>query len=800
MKKGTTAIGGVFNGTTEIAKIMKNNVVVYENAQTLTAQGTPPLTFTHSLNKNALGYQVYGNSKQGNLPNGYTQLEYIATSSSDTVNAYIDTGLYANPNLRINTEVEFIAAKGQASIFRSGADFWAGVYLNSSLKFAYTYRDDAGNYTATSITAANGTRYNIDFDGKQKTLKINNNTITISGSPATKTSTKTLPLLGRIGGDGASVYSDFYGKLYYAKIYDNDILVRDFIPCKNSSNVIGMYDTVNDVFYRNAGTGNFVAGAEMPNVNNPLEIESVGTHTNNYFDTKKVSRYNYDVTIGDDSLTVVSGYQIIVNFKPYDLKPNTTYTLKYHLSRTQAVSNVQGRFRFAKDDGSTSIAVINNSDASSLELDLIGTFTTPSDIREYRKLWLYSGSSATTKFENIQLVEGTYTLQTMPDYESYGYKIPVTVNPNYELPKGYTQLDYIQSTGTQYIDTGVKPVNASYEITMSNPTATVTVGTYAAGVYSTPIIMLYFQTTSNIIRTNVNGVISDAIPLYNGLTTAKYDNTTGIFSYNGQQSQKEPQTFSSNDNFYLFAANNSGTPYHLERIQTLRIHSAKLWNNNILVRNMIPCKNSNNEVGMYDTVNKEFYPNAGTGNFVEGNILTTTTNIYLREPLRKLDDYTDYIDLETQKVYRNVAQQYYDGYSNSVTRETTRYTDYSRYTLSTFSPANAQTGASEELCNYCPQGTTPNKFYIGYNNAGFLYLADTLIGVTSEDAASDRIAKANNWLKTLIPVLYITYPRNTTSEESITLPDILLNKGTNIISIDTNINASNLWIKYKGKE
>ena len=352
--------------------------------------------------------------------------------------------------------------------------------------------------------------------------------------------------------------------------------------------------------------------SNTPSESTPIEVQTVGTHTNNYFDTKKVSRYNSDITIGDDSLSVVSGYQVIVNFKPYDLKPNTTYTLKYHLSRTQAVSNVQGRFRFAKDDGATAISVIDYSDATSLEKDLIGTFTTPSDIREYRKLWLYSGSSATTSFQNIQLVEGTYTLQTMPDYESYGYNIPI-------------------------------------KITDSN---------------------------SNITR----------------------------------------------------------------------------------------------------------------------------TNIYLREPLRKLDNYTDYIDFENQKVYRNAAQQYYDGYSNSVTRETTRYTDYSRYTLSTFSPANAQTGASEELCNYCPQGNTPNKFYVGYNNAGFLYLSDTLIGATSEDTSSSRIAKANNWLKTLIPVLYIVYPRSATAEESITLPDILLNKGTNIIEVDTTTTPSNMWIKYKGKQ
>ena len=38
------------------------------------------------------------------------------------------------------------------------------------------------------------------------------------------------------------------------------------IPCKNPSNEIGMYDLVNDVFYSNAGTGSFIAGAEVETV------------------------------------------------------------------------------------------------------------------------------------------------------------------------------------------------------------------------------------------------------------------------------------------------------------------------------------------------------------------------------------------------------------------------------------------------------------------------------------------------------------------------------------------------------
>lgn len=37
------------------------------------------------------------------------------------------------------------------------------------------------------------------------------------------------------------------------------------------------------------------------------------------------------------------------------------------------------------------------------------------------------------------------------------------------------------------------------------------------------------------------------------------------------------------------------------------------------------------------------------------------------------------------------------------------------------------------------------------------------------------------------------------TEETIELPDILLNAGTNIVDVETSLTPSNLWIKYKGK-
>lgn len=52
--------------------------------------------------------------------------------------------------------------------------------------------------------------------------------------------------------------------IYYTRLYNNDALIGDFIPCyRKSDNEIGMYDLVTNTFYTNAGTGTFTKGPDV---------------------------------------------------------------------------------------------------------------------------------------------------------------------------------------------------------------------------------------------------------------------------------------------------------------------------------------------------------------------------------------------------------------------------------------------------------------------------------------------------------------------------------------------------------
>ena len=53
-------------------------------------------------------------------------------------------------------------------------------------------------------------------------------------------------------------------KVYRLKLYENNVLVREYVPCyRISDNVIGLYDSVNKVFYQNNGTGSFNKGSDI---------------------------------------------------------------------------------------------------------------------------------------------------------------------------------------------------------------------------------------------------------------------------------------------------------------------------------------------------------------------------------------------------------------------------------------------------------------------------------------------------------------------------------------------------------
>lgn len=203
--------------------------------------------------------RVYG-GKKGLLPSGYKQLEYIENTS----NAYIDTGVkYYNAN---STEVilngEFTNKASNLSQFicmigGSNKHCWFGNYTSK-----YYCYGQSNTFYNTNMPLTAKRPISATIKGNKFTIK--NSERQFSGSNTTNTVCDGINLpLGARYGERGNLISVALCILYNVKIVINDVLTRDFIPCKNPQNIVGMYDIVNGVFYSSPDGTAFVAGPEV---------------------------------------------------------------------------------------------------------------------------------------------------------------------------------------------------------------------------------------------------------------------------------------------------------------------------------------------------------------------------------------------------------------------------------------------------------------------------------------------------------------------------------------------------------
>lgn len=210
--------------------------------------------------------KFYGNSGSGvllggpqkvSLPEGYTQLEYIQSSGTQRV----DTGFKPNQDSRVLIDAEILSGNTGTdhhigSVF-SNSQYWT-LRLRSG-RDGYAARYDGRALTNISHTGAVFARH--WFDQNKNKVQVDGGTVT-TFTAATWSATANLPIFCYTSG-GTSFTGYISMRLRAHQIHDGDTLVRNFIPCKNASGAVGLYDTVGAEFYPNAGTGSFTAGSAV---------------------------------------------------------------------------------------------------------------------------------------------------------------------------------------------------------------------------------------------------------------------------------------------------------------------------------------------------------------------------------------------------------------------------------------------------------------------------------------------------------------------------------------------------------
>ena len=192
------------------------------------------------------------------------------------------------------------------------------------------------------------------------------------------------------------------------------------------------------------------------------------------------------------------------------------------------------------------------------------------------------------------------------------------------------EVEYLESTGTQWIDTRANAnSNLSVEIKMANVGTPWNNVNPTGAVLSEPLCRHHINFPTDYVVTYYFGkndacrIKSKYMPADAEIFTFKVDAISKKFMLGTVIGTFPNDTFDTGLSYWLFGRNGTTPP----SIGSLRIYSAKLWDGNILARDFIPVRFTNErgetEGAMYDRVSGQLFHNAGTGAFIIGPNKTT---------------------------------------------------------------------------------------------------------------------------------------------------------------------------------
>ena len=246
----------------------------------------------------------------------------------------------------------------------------------------------------------------------------------------------------------------------------------------------------------------------------------------------------------------------------------------------------------------------------------------------------WSNGTTSTLADTDYTLSGTLTEGTSTITVAYGGQtdtFTVTVSHLSILPSGYQEVEYIKSTGTQYIDTGVSALDKAYDNANSIIHYSMDIDFQFdewQNAKATNIIAGFGSSTGNWIGYN-----NDVGNIAMGTTEGTYftdNNPTARHSYHyAYDSDGKTGRFVRDDNAYITRENTVGSSntrnlWLFSAYGTFwsiaKIYSCVVYKDSVKVRELYPCyRTSDNEIGMYDIVNDVFYTNSGTGTFLKGS-------------------------------------------------------------------------------------------------------------------------------------------------------------------------------------
>ena len=549
----------------------------------------------------------------------FCEVEYLEATGTQ----YIDTGYIANQDTRIVTKHYYTKSPKN-----NGFIYGAGVSATSRAFEMYTWTShwNSPYNVANLILTPPSEDY---FTNGIITIDKNKNEVTITYADGETqrnyteygvfTTPYTLVLFAINRSASAPTYKADCLRLYSCKIWDNDTLVRDYIPVLDFDMQPCMYDKVSGQFFYNQGTGEFLYGRQIHEVE---YLESTGEQ---YIDT------GYNICTETDEVEL--DYQLLDTtiykwlFGEHDNNARfgvgsgdgvNKRNLAYGATTTKLTETYlfdsKHSFKASKDgafvDGVKFFDYKNFTSTSSIWLFNLNL--SPYTYGTKTRIWKY-------RHERNGILIRDYIPAVDENGKSFMFdKVSHTIFDNKgtgEFSHPLIKLKYIESTGTQWIDTGVvltnnHSVEIDYKITevqqarkglfggltskatarygsLLSPTTNYLEHGYGAG-------NIYYQTglpdtKRHLFKQENNKVYIDNILIYTfNEATFTLDATAplGNFNYTNYTPAKA------------------------------RYYSSRWWNGNVLIRDFIPVLDNNMKPCWYDNITGQFFYNKGSGEFL----------------------------------------------------------------------------------------------------------------------------------------------------------------------------------------
>lgn len=266
------------------------------------------------------------------VPKPKLYLEYIESTGTQ----WINTLVYPTKFTRIELDFQYTANTiqnktrlfGERRVWNNG--FYLGTSTNAAPGASYWYLFyDKYDYNGIGTTDLNRHTVSLDTDY----FKVDGNILKTFNNTASLNVFAPICLFGVFDENATTPTTGIY-KMYGCKIYENGVLIKDYVPVLDQNDVACLYDRVNKEFIYNSGTGDFSYSL----INSYIPVNCLmNSNTRQYIDTGYVytsnsaridTKFQQKATQND----AVFGYYVNNSYYKTVL---TAYSGKYYISNNE---------------------------------------------------------------------------------------------------------------------------------------------------------------------------------------------------------------------------------------------------------------------------------------------------------------------------------------------------------------------------------------------------------------------------------------------------------------------------------